>query len=89
VWLLLLGHKSDQMLFLHKVFFFVWGAIFVVHFLVYAPRVLRSLRGDWSSARRHAVPGSWLRGTLVAASAGAGAALAVSLLSTIGNWHGG
>jgi hypothetical protein len=89
VWLLLLGHKSDQMLFLHKVFFFVWGAIFVIHFLVYAPRVLRSLWSDWRSARRHEVAGSGLRGMLVAASMGAGAALALSLLSTIGNWHGG
>jgi hypothetical protein len=88
VWLLLLGHKSDQLLFFHKVFFFVWGAIFVIHFLVYAPRVVRSLRSDWSSARRQAVPGSGLRGMLVAASTSAGAALALSLLSTIANWHG-
>jgi hypothetical protein len=89
IWLLLMGHKSDQMLFLHKVFFFVWSALFVVHFLVYAPRVLRSLRSDWGSMRRHAVPGSGLRGMLVAASLGAGAALALTLLSTIGNWHHG
>jgi hypothetical protein len=89
VWLLLLGHKSDQMLFFHKVFFFVWGAVFAIHFLVYAPRVLRSLRRDWSSARRHAVPGSGLRRMLVVAGVGAGAALALSLLGTIGNWTGG
>lgn len=89
VWLLLLGHKSDQLLFFHKLFFFVWGAIFVIHFLVYAPRVVRSLRSDWSSARRHAVPGSGLRGMLVAASTGAGVALALSLLSTISGWHSG
>jgi hypothetical protein len=89
IWLLLLGHKSDQMLFLHKVFFFVWSALFVVHFLYYAPRVLRSLRTDWSSIRRHAVPGSGLRGMLVAGSLGAGLALSLSLLSTIGGWGGG
>jgi hypothetical protein len=89
IWLLLLGHKSDQMLFLHKVFFFVWGALFVIHFLAYAPRVLRSLRTDWASARRHAVPGSGIRGMLVAASLGAGSVLALSLLSTIGGWQGG
>jgi hypothetical protein len=88
VWLLLLGHKSDQMLFFHKLFFFVWAAVFAIHFLIYAPRVLSSLRSDWRSARRHAVPGSGLRGMLVAASVGAGAALAASLLSTIGAWHG-
>lgn len=89
VWLLLLGHKSDQLLFFHKLFFFVWGAIFAIHFLVYAPRVVRSLRSDWSSARRHAVPGSGLRGMLVAASTGAGVALALSLLSAISGWHAG
>jgi len=89
VWLMLLGHKSDQVLLLHKVTFIVWGAFFGIHFLVYAPRVLRSLRSDWGSMRRHAIPGSGLRGMLVAASLGAGAALALSLLSTIGNWHAG
>jgi hypothetical protein len=89
IWLLLLGHKSDQMLFFHKLFFFVWGALFLIHFLAYAPAVLRSLRTDWSAARRHAVPGSGIRGILVAASLGAGTALSLSLLSTIGGWHGG
>jgi hypothetical protein len=89
VWLMLLGHKSDQMLFFHKLFFFVWVAFFAIHFLVYAPRVLGSLRTDWSSVRRHTVPGSGLRAALVAASGGAGAALATSLLSTIGGWHAG
>src|SRR5260221_1923485 len=89
IWVLLMGHKSDQMLFLHKVFFFTWSALFVVHFLYYAPHVLRSLRTDWSSIRRRAVPGSGLRGMLVAASLGAGLALSLSLLSTIGAWHHG
>ena len=89
VWLMLLGHKSDQVLFLHKATFIVWGAVFGIHFLVYAPRVLRSLSTDWSAMRRHTLPGSGLRGMLVAASLGAGAALALSLLSTIGAWHGG
>ena len=89
VWLLLLGHKSDQMLLLHKVFFIVWGVVFGVHFLVYAPRVLRSVGSDWGSARRRAVPGTGLRGMLIAASLGTGVALALSLLSTIGGWHAG
>jgi hypothetical protein len=87
IWLLLLGHKSDQMLFLHKVFFFVWGALFVVHFLAYAPRELRSLRTDWTSIRRNAVPGSGLRGMLVAGSLGAGLGLALLLLGSIADWH--
>ena len=41
--LLASGHKSDQLLLIHKVFFFVWGPIFGIHFLAYARRVLRSL----------------------------------------------
>jgi hypothetical protein len=88
VWLLALGHKSDQVLLLHKAFFIVWGAVFAIHFLAYAPRALRSLRSDWGSVRRHSVPGSGLRGVLVAMSLGAGLALALSLVSAISGWHG-
>jgi len=62
VWLLLLGHRSDQLLLFHKVSFIVFGVVFAIHFLAYAPRVVRSLRADWGSVRRRAVPGdgaSW------------------------------
>lgn len=89
IWLLALEHKSDQVLLLHKVTFFIWGAVFAIHFLVYAPRALRSVRGDWGPIRDHRVPGSGIRGLLVAASLGAGAALAISLISSISGWHGG
>jgi hypothetical protein len=89
VLLLLAGHKSDQLLFIHKVFFFVWGALFAVHFLAYLPRVVRSLRDDWTASRREQTPGAGLRGTLLAASAGGGAALAIALLPTVNAWHGG
>jgi hypothetical protein len=89
IWLLLLGHKSDQVLFLHKVAFFIWGALFLVHFFAYLPRMVRSLGVDWGSVRRRAVPGSGLRGLLVAASLGGGLTLALVLLGTISAWHGG
>jgi hypothetical protein len=89
IWLLALEHKSNQVLLLHKVTFIVWGAVFGIHFLVYAPRALRSLRRDWGSLRDHRVPGSSLRGLLVAASLGAGTALAISLISSISGWHAG
>jgi hypothetical protein len=88
VWLMLLGHRSDEVLFLHKLSFFVWGAFFVIHFLWHAPRMARSLGRDWSAAGRRAVPGAGLRGMLVAASLGGGLALALALLSTIDGWHG-
>jgi hypothetical protein len=89
VWLLLLGHRSDQLLLLHKASFIVFGVVFAIHFLAYAPRAVRSLRSDWGSIHRQAVPGTGLRGLLVAASVGAGLALALSLLSVITGWHGG
>ena len=87
--LLLLGHRSDTVLELHKIAFIVWGAAFGIHFLAYLPRVLRSLQDDWSEARRRAVPAAGLRAMLVAASLGGGVALALSLLSRMTGWNGG
>jgi hypothetical protein len=89
VWLMLLGHKSDRVLLLHKAFFISWGAIFAIHFLAYLPRVLRSLRSDWGLARRRAVPASGLRGILVAGSLAVDVLLAVVLLGTVSGWHAG
>jgi hypothetical protein len=88
IWLLLLGHKSNQVLLLHKVVFFIWGAVFLIHLLVYLPHMVRSLGVDWGSIRRRAVPGSGIRGLLVAASIGGGLVLALGLLDTISAWHG-
>jgi hypothetical protein len=87
VLLLLAGHKSDTLLLVHKVSFIVWGVVFAVHFLAYVPRVVRSLRDDWGAARREAVPGAGLRGLLVAAALGGGAALGLSLLPAMEAWH--
>jgi hypothetical protein len=89
IWLLILGHKSDQVLLLHKVVFFVWSGLFAIHFLAYLPRMLRSLGADWSPARRRAVPASGARGLLVAAAVASGLALALALLSAISGWHAG
>jgi hypothetical protein len=89
VLLLIAGHKSDQLVFIHKLFFFIWAALFAVHFLAYLPRVVRSLRDDWTASRREQTPGAGLRGTLLAATAGGGAALAIALLPTVNAWHGG
>ena len=87
VLLLLAGHKSDTLLLVHKVSFIVWGVVFAVHFLAYTPRVVHSLRADWAAARREAVPGAGLRGLLVAAALGGGAALGLSLLPAMDAWH--
>jgi hypothetical protein len=89
VWLLALGHRSGQVLELHKIAFIVFGVVFAIHFLAYAPRMIRSLRADWGPIRRQAIPGAGVRAMLVAASVGAGLALALSLLSAIEGWHVG
>jgi hypothetical protein len=89
VLLLAAGHKSDTVLQIHQASFVVFAVVFLVHFLSYVPRVARSLRADWGAARRQAVPGAGLRGMLLAAAVGGGAALALSLLPTIDAWHGG
>lgn len=81
--LLAAGHKSSMALTLHKLSFIVFGVLFVVHFLAYAPRVVRSLRADWRAARRRTVPGAGPRAILLAAATGGGAALALALLPAI------
>jgi hypothetical protein len=87
VWLMLLGHRSDQILLLHKVSFIIWGAVFAIHFLAYLPRMARSLRADWTTSRKQEVPATHLRTMLLAASLGTGLALALSVLSLINGWH--
>lgn len=85
--LLLDGRKSGTLLLLHKATFVVWGAAFGIHFLAYLPRVLRSLRDDWTARRRRAVGGAGLRATVVGAACGSGLVLALALLPTIDAWQ--
>jgi hypothetical protein len=87
--LLIDGRKSDLVLEIHKVTFIVWGVVFAVHFLAYVSRMLRSLGSDWTTTTRRRLPGSGLRLALLLASVGAGAALALLVLSPIRDWHGG
>jgi len=86
---LLVGHRSDTLMLVHKASFIAWSALFAIHFLSYAPRMLRSLATDWRSARRREVPGAPGRLLLVAASVGAGAGLAIVLLGHVTAWSGG
>lgn len=87
--LLIVGHRSELLLQFHKVSFVIWGATFAVHFLAYLPRVARSLRSDWTVARRRELPGSGLRLALLIASIAGGVALALAVLPSITGWHGG
>lgn len=86
--LLLIGHRSDVVLELHKVSFIVWGACFGVHFLWYLPRAWDTLATSLRASRAARAPGSLVRGLLVSASIGGGLALALALLSLIESWHG-
>jgi hypothetical protein len=81
--LLLLGHKSDLLLELHKVAFIVWGVMFGVHFLWHVPHVWSA----FAAPRRARPPGAAARGVLVSAAIGAGAVLAGALLSLIDGWQ--
>jgi hypothetical protein len=87
--MLLVGHRSDTLMFFHQGGFIVWSGLFAVHFLSYAPRMLRSLAADWRASRVRGVPGAGLRGLLVASSLGAGVALALVLLPHVTAWHPG
>jgi hypothetical protein len=91
IWLLAAGHRSDQVLMLHKVGFVVWSAVFGVHFLAYLPRAGHSLRAAWATTRSHRpnTTGRGVRALLVATSLCVGIALALALLSHIGSWHSG
>ncbi len=84
VWLLLLGHRSNELILVHKVLFIVWGAVFGIHFLAYTPQVVRSLSAEWRSFPE--LPGSRLRGVLVMGSLATGVALALSLLDPVRDW---
>jgi hypothetical protein len=86
--LLVIGHRSDVVLELHKVSFIVWGACFGAHFLWYLPHVWRVLSTGWRESSRQTPPGGWLRGLLLSVSLGGGLALALALLSLIESWHG-
>lgn len=87
VLLLATGHKAGTLLEIHQVSFIVWGVVFVVHFLAYSPRMVRSLLAARPSVSRQAVPGGGLRGMVVAFAVAGGIALAISLLPVIQNWH--
>lgn len=89
VLLLLHGQRSDSLLLIHKASFFVWGAVFAVHFLAHLPSVVRSLPIGRGAARAARVPGFGLRAAALAASIGGGLGLALAVLGAITRWHGG
>lgn len=86
--LLAIGHRTGSLLEIHKVCFIVWAVVFVVHFLAHTPAMTRSLRSDWTAARRRELPGSGPRLALVISSVTIGVAVALVLLSTMSGWHG-
>jgi hypothetical protein len=89
VLLLIIGHRSDLVLELHKVAFIVWSGCFGVHFLWYVPRAWSTLATSLRASQSERAPGSGLRGLLLGAALGGGIALALALLSSVEAWHGG
>jgi hypothetical protein len=87
VLLLAAGHKAGALLEVHKVSFIVWGVVFGVHFLGHVVQVLRSLRRDWTAARRAEMPGTRWRAALLVAALGGGAALCLVLAHSVDAWH--
>jgi hypothetical protein len=87
VWLMIIGHHSDLVLELHKVAFIVWSGCFGVHFLWYLPRAWGTLAKSVRASRSERAPGSGLRGLLLGAALGGGAALALALLPSVQAWH--
>jgi hypothetical protein len=87
VWLVIIGHHSDLVLELHKVAFIVWSGCFGVHFLWYLPRAWGTLATSVRASRGERPSGSGLRGLLLGAALGGGAALALALLSSVQAWH--
>ena len=87
--LLAAGHNNRSILQIHQLSAIVWVAVFAVHVLAYIPRVARSLTTALRATREHAVPGTGVRGVLLASAIGGGVALAVALLPAINSWHGG
>ena len=87
VWLMALGHSSDAVLTLHVTSAIVWVVAFAIHLLVHGLDVLRSLRADWKQTLLRSTGGAGARAMLLAASLGAGLALALSLLGAITGWH--
>ena|SRR5947209_1873671 len=81
--LLILGHRSDTLVGLHKVSFIVWSFAFGIHFLAHLPKMLRSVAATWT------IPGAGVRLALVGASVVAGLGLALAVLGAITGWHGG
>ena len=87
VWLVIIGHRSDLVLELHKVAFIVWSGCFGVHFLWYLPRAWTTLATGLRASRPERAGGSALRGLLLGAALGGGTALALELLSSVRAWH--
>ncbi len=81
VLLVIIGHRSDLALEVHKVAFIVWSGCFGVHFLWYLPQAWRTV------AMGPRAPGFGLRGLLLGAALGGGTALALALLPSVEAWH--
>ena len=77
--LMVVGHRSDALLQIHKVSFVIWGATFAVHFLAHLPRAVGAIG-------RRGVPGARARAGVVVGAIVAGIGVAVALLPLISDF---
>jgi hypothetical protein len=77
------GDSADQVLFLHKASFVLWVGLAGIHVLAYLWRLPRLLASD---LRRDAVAGRGVRWALLAASLGAGLAIALLGVHLVSGW---
>lgn len=85
VLLLATGHRSNEVLTIHKVGTIAFGVLLTVHLLAYAVDAIRAASNDWRTGLE-AVAGRDARAMLVAAAVGGGVARAVALLPTINSY---
>jgi hypothetical protein len=88
-WLLLLGHRSDSVLQIHQIAFIVWSAVFVIHLLAHAPRMVRALGRAWGAKRHARIPGAGIAAAAMLAALAVGVAIGLFALSGIEGWHRG
>jgi hypothetical protein len=89
IWLLLLGHRSDSVLQVHQIAFIVWSAVFVIHLLAHAPRMVGALGRAWGAKRRAGIPGPGIAAATMIAALAVGVAIGLFALPGIEGWHRG
>jgi hypothetical protein len=87
--LLLAGPPSNTLIFAHKLSFFAWVAVMVLHVLGHLVELPRLASADWRrrGPREARLAGSGLRAALLAGAIALGAGLGAVVLTAGTSWH--